>query len=96
LLKELGVPFTYREYRDDPLSEAEIRDVLARLGKSAAEMLRPKESAAAGISAADSEDTLIGAMAGQPTLLQRPIALAGARALLARPADVLKDWLATL
>ncbi len=93
MLKELGQSYTYREYRDDPLSEAEIRDVLGRLGKSAGEMLRPKEGAAAGLTPSDSEGALVSAMAKEPTLLQRPIALMGDKALLARPADLLGDWL---
>lgn len=93
MLEELGLAYTYREYRDEPLSAAEIRAVLERLGKSAGEMLRPKEGAAAGLSPADPEEVLVGAMAKEPTLLQRPIALMGERAFLARPADLLRGWL---
>lgn len=93
MLEELGQPYTYREYRDEPLSSAEIRDLLGRLGMGASELLRPKEGAAAGLSAADPEGLLVAAMAEEPTLIQRPIALMGERALLARPADLLSDWL---
>ena len=32
MLKEHGIAHTYREYTKDPLSEGELRDVLAKLG----------------------------------------------------------------
>lgn len=94
MLEEKGQPFTYREYRDEPLSVEELRRVLALLGMGAGELLRPKESKALGISADMPEDEILAAMAKEPTLVQRPICIDGERAILARPADKLIDFLA--
>ncbi|MCH9680380.1 MAG: arsenate reductase, partial [Deltaproteobacteria bacterium] len=39
MLEEHGVEFTYREYRKEPLSRAELRDVLGKLGVGPREVL---------------------------------------------------------
>lgn len=68
-------------------------DVLGRLGMEPKDLLRPKEAAAAGLSKDTPPEELLEAMAAEPTLVQRPIALLGERALLARPADLLTSFL---
>ena len=85
LLKEAGAAFTYREYTQDPLSEAEIRDVLAKLGLGVKDVLRKKDAVKAGFSGEEDDDTLIAAMAQHPRMLQRPIGLKDGRAELGRP-----------
>jgi len=87
LLTKRGIEFEYREYRDDPLSEAEIRDVLARLGVGPREVLRTRDRAAreVGLTGTESDERLIALMAEHPTLLQRPIGVVGARAVVGRP-----------
>lgn len=87
------MPFRYREYREEPLDEGELREILGRLGVGPRELLRPKEAKAQGIDGALSDDELIGRMAAHPTLVQRPIALLGDRALLARPETLLPEFL---
>ena len=93
MLEKRGIEFEYREYRDDPLSEAKIRDVLARLGVGPREVLRTRDRAArdAGLTGQESDDRLIALMARHPTLLQRPIGIVGDRAVLGRPAKRLLD-----
>lgn len=93
LLEDQGVPYVYREYRDDPLDEGELRDVLAKLGVGPRAVLRPKEATAEGIDAATGDDELIARMAATPTLLQRPIAVRGERAVLGRPVEALAEFL---
>lgn len=93
MLEDLGVNYAYREYRDDPLSETEITRILKMLGLSARELLRPKESQAHGVTGDMDEQAIVSAMAKEPTLIQRPICIDGDRALLARPAEQLKDFL---
>lgn len=56
-------------------------------------MMRPKEAVAQGIADDASDDDIIARMAEHPTLLQRPIAIDGDRAILARPADELRGFL---
>lgn len=85
--------YRYREYRDEPLSEAELRDVFAKLGAAPRELLRAREAKSLEIGDDASDDELIAAMAKHPTLVQRPIAIDGDRAILARPADLLRDFI---
>ncbi|MBZ0267765.1 arsenate reductase (glutaredoxin) [bacterium] len=87
MLDSEGIGYEYREYGKDPLSEAEIRDVLKKLGRTAADMLRKKDKAVAeaGLTGNETEAQLVKAMAKHPTLLQRPIGIAGKKAVLGRP-----------
>ena len=50
MLESLAVPFTYREYRDEPLTRGELDGIIRLLGCSPGDLLRPKEGAAAGLS----------------------------------------------
>ena len=93
MLDELGVPYRYREYRDEPLSVEELKATLGLLGLQPHELLRPRESAAAGLGAESGSTVLLEAMAQDPTLIQRPIMTNGTRAILSRPADLLVEFL---
>jgi arsenate reductase len=89
LLSERGIPYQYREYTQDPLDEAEIREVLSLLGVAPAEVLRKRDKAykALGLTGAESAAVLIGHMATHPTLLERPIGVLGDRAVVGRPPE---------
>lgn len=93
MLDGRGIPYAYREYREEPLSEAEITDVLKKLGLAAADVLRKKDKAMAeaGLTGNESEAKLVKAMAKHPTLLQRPIGIAGRKAVLGRPVENLLE-----
>ena len=91
MLNDHGVEFTYREYTQDPLSEAEIRALLMKLGGSASAVLRGRDAKKAGLTGAESEDDLVALMAENPRLLQRPIGIVGDRAVVGRPAENLLD-----
>jgi arsenate reductase len=93
LLKEHNAEFTYREYTRDPLSEDEIRDLLAKLGMGPREVLRKRDAVKHDIEDSLDDDGLIAAMAEYPRLMQRPIAVLGDRAVLARPVDNLLQLL---
>jgi len=88
LLDEKGIPYHYREYTREPLSEKEIRDVLRRLGLTARAVLRKNDM---GLTGDEPEAELIAAMARQPTLLQRPIGVLGDRAVVGRPPERLLE-----
>jgi arsenate reductase len=87
LLKENEVPFEYREYRRDPLSVREIRDLLAMLDAAPRELLRTRDRAfkELGLTGGEEDDRLIELMAEHPTLLQRPIGVHRGRAVVGRP-----------
>jgi arsenate reductase len=93
LLDEKGIPYHYRDYVKNPLTEAEIRDVLARLGLRPRDVLRAKDPAVKelGLTGDEPDDELIAAMAQHPTLLQRPIGVAGDRAVVGRPPERLLE-----
>ncbi len=93
MLKEKGVEHTYREYTKEPLSVAELRDVLAKLGCGPREVLRTRDANKAGLTGGESDEELIGLMAENPRLLQRPIGVVGDRAVVGRPAEALLELL---
>lgn len=87
MLDEKGIPYRYREYTKDPLSEKEIRDVLRLLGLRPKDVLRAQAAKEQGLSGNEPDAELIAAMARHPTLLQRPIGVAGGRAVVGRPPE---------
>jgi arsenate reductase len=93
LLEEKGIPYRFRDYVKDPLSEAEIRDVLKLLGLRPRDVLRTKDPAfqELGLTGDEPDAKLIAAMAKHPTLLQRPIGVEGGRAVVGRPPERLLE-----
>lgn len=90
LLRERGVEPALRDYLHDAPAPDELRAVLAALGMSARQLLRAGEPACAelGLDAAGvDEDTLVNAMARYPELIERPVFVAGGRAVLGRPPE---------
>ncbi|GEM_PF-709583 len=87
MLKENGIEFSYREYTKEPLSEAEIRDVLSALGVGVKDVLRKNDVKKAGLTGQESDDVLIAAMAHHPRMMQRPIGVLNGKAEIGRPVD---------
>lgn len=88
LLRERGAEFEAINYFERPLTEADLRVLLKKLGLSAREILRKDEPVAKelGIGKKDfSDKELIALMAKHPDLIQRPIVVRGAQAVLGRP-----------
>jgi arsenate reductase len=91
LLQAEGLEYRYREYREDPLSEDELRDVLRKLGVGPKAVLRSRDKAfkELGLTGDEPDDVLLTHMAQHPTLLQRPIGIRGDRAVIGRPVSEL-------
>jgi len=87
LLNANDVPFRYREYTQEPLTEDELRRVLRLLGVGPRAVLRRRDRAykELGLSGREDDDILIAHMVSHPTLLQRPIGVIGERAAVGRP-----------
>ncbi|GAA4526867.1 ArsC/Spx/MgsR family protein [Nonomuraea ferruginea] len=92
--------YTVRRYLDDPPTEQELRDVLARLGLEPWDITRHGEPVAAelGLEAwprtPESRDRWIGALAGHPILIQRPIITAAdGAAVVARTEEAVRSAL---
>jgi arsenate reductase len=93
LLDDEGIPYRYRDYVREPLSEDELRRVLDLLGVSPAKVLRKNDRAykALGLDGGESDATLIAHMTEHPTLLQRPIGVLDDRAVVGRPPERLLE-----
>ena len=94
LLTERGLSPTVRLYLKEPPSEDEIVDLLRHLEVPAIGLVRTKEPIFAELDLADSDDNaLVAAMARHPILIERPILVAGARAVIGRPPEAILDLL---
>lgn len=90
LLTQNGVEPSVREYLKAPPSEAELRDVVAklRLG-SARDLMRTGEAdyKDQGLKDVTDETALIQAMAATPKLIERPVLIHGEKAAIGRPPE---------
>jgi arsenate reductase len=93
LLDQHGIDYRYRDYRQEPLDVSELRLLMKRLGVGPKEVLRRRDRAfrELGLTGEEADDTLLGHMSAHPTLLERPIGIAGERAVVGRPPDALLD-----
>lgn len=93
MLNERGIEFEYRDYDKQPLNEAELREVLAKLGVEPAKVLRKRDKAykALGLTGKEPADELIGHLAANPGMLERPIGVFGDRAVVGRPIEKLLE-----
>lgn len=90
LLEARGLAPTVVRYLETPPSAAELRELLAKLGMSARQLLRTGEEEYQTLGLADtslSEDQLIVAMAAHPRLIERPILIVGDKAVVGRPPE---------
>lgn len=93
MLEEHGVGYRYREYTEEPLSAAEIREVITKLNLTAVDILRKRDPAyrRLGLTGEESGEELVRLMAANPTLLARPIGIVGERAVIGRPPERLLE-----
>jgi arsenate reductase len=90
LLGERGVGFERVDFHVEPLTQDELRVLVARTGRPAWELLRASEPAYEQLGLGRREvadDEAIALMAEHPALLQRPVVVRGDRAVLARPIE---------
>ncbi len=90
LLSARGISPTIVEYLETPPDAKTVKSLLKKLGLEPRELMRKKEAAYAELGLADtalSADELIEAMVDNPILIERPIVVAGERAVLGRPPE---------
>lgn len=87
LLQSKGIEPRVVEYLKTPPSVAELTDILTKLGKAPAEILRAKEAAEAGVSKTLPDAELIAAMVANPVVIERPIVVKGNTARVGRPPE---------
>ncbi|MFJ2258520.1 arsenate reductase family protein [Streptomyces sp. NPDC087844] len=100
LLDAEGAEYTVRRYLEDVPSEAEIREVLERLGLEPWDITRTQEAEAKELGLkewardAGSRERWVTALAGHPRLIQRPIITAeDGTAVVARTDEAVRDAL---
>ena len=90
ILERQGVEFDTVEYLTQPLDRAALLELMARLQVPPDELIR-KDSRfdALGLAAADfrSAEAVADLLVRHPELMQRPIAVRGQRAVIARPPE---------
>jgi len=90
LLTERGVAPRVVNYLDTPPDRAELERILNLLGIEPRELMRRKEDEYAALGLDDpalSRAALIDAMVRHPRLIERPIVIAGKRAVIGRPPE---------
>ncbi|WP_394205447.1 arsenate reductase (glutaredoxin) [Shewanella waksmanii] len=89
LLEENDCNITVIEYLKNPLTVAEIQDILVKLDINARQMMRTKETEykEQDLAKVEDEQALITAMANTPKLIERPIVLANNKAAIGRPPE---------
>lgn len=95
-LKGAGVDFSAVDYYVNPISKPKLKELLTKMKISAVELLRTKEEIykKLGLGARSlSEAEIIDLMVEHPDLIQRPIVEKGNKAILARPAERIKEIL---
>ena len=96
LLRDAGVDFEAVDYYIDPIPKTKLRELLRKMKMPARELLRTKEDIYRKLRLAErnlTDDELVDVMVEHPDLIQRPIVEKGSRAILARPAERLKEIL---
>ena len=96
ILKDSGVDFEAVNYYIDPIPKAKLKELLGKMKMRPREILRTKEDISKTLKLSEREvtdDELIDLMVKHPDLIQRPIVEKGSRAILARPAERIREIL---
>jgi arsenate reductase len=95
-LKESGVDFEAVDYYVDPIPKTKLVELLRKMHMTPRELLRTNEAVykKLALGARELSDAqIVDLMVEHPDLIQRPIVEKGGRAILARPAERLKEIL---
>jgi arsenate reductase len=95
-LKDAGVDFDAIDYYVDPIPKAKLKELLRKMGITARELLRTKETRYKSLRLDErdiGDDEIVDLMVKYPELIQRPIVEKGKRAVLARPAERVREIL---
>ena len=89
LLEQRGVALEIVEYLETPPSVDELLELARKVGGSPLQLVRVKDEAFArtGLSEGSSAREVAEALVKAPRLMERPVVVAGERALVARPVE---------
>jgi arsenate reductase len=97
LLEDNGVEPEIIDYLEDPPTPQELKRIIEMLGVPARDLLRSTEPVYRDADLDDdslSDDEIIDAICEYPALMQRPIVVAGERAIIGRPPSRVLDIIA--
>jgi len=95
-LQEANVDFESIDYFVDPIPKKKLKELLRKMGMTARSLLRTNEPIYKQLHLSEksfSDDEIVDLMTEHPDLIQRPIIERGSRAILARPAEKIKEFL---
>ena len=95
-LRDAGVDFDAVDYYTNPIPKPKLRELLRKMGIPARQLLRTNEDIYKKLRLGEgdlTDDEIIDLMVAHPDLIQRPIVEKGTRAILARPAERLREIL---
>lgn len=93
LLEEQGDSVEIIKYLDNPLSQKEIKDLLAKADFEVIDLIRTKEAKEFGVNYKDaSEADLIKSISKYSKIMQRPVVIKAKKAIIARD----ENWLSRL
>lgn len=96
ILEAKGVEIDIVEYLQEPLSAAEIEELLIKLGDAPEALVRKDNHfKELGLNDEDytSVETVAALLAEHPRLMQRPIGVRGGKAVIARPSERIEELL---
>lgn len=93
---ELDVDVEVVRYLDDPPDEATLRSIVAKLEDPPASLVRRDDWATLGITADDvaTPDGVVAVLVRHPQLMERPLLVTEATAVIGRPTERARDLLA--
>ena len=96
-LQTANVEFDTVDYYTMPVSKAKLKELVAKMGVSVKDIIRVKEQVYQDLKLGEkslTDDQLLDMISIYPDLLQRPIVEKGDKAILAKPAKKIKEFLA--
>jgi arsenate reductase (glutaredoxin) len=95
LLNEKGIEVSVVKYLETIPTKEDIKDLLAKLGISAKELIRSKEDIYKELDLKNEsdEEKLIEAMVTNPKLIERPILMTDTHAIIGRPPEKILELL---
>jgi len=98
ILKEMNTDFDAVDYFTDPIPKAKLKELIGKMGVPVEELIRKKDQLYSDLRLGEkqlTEGQWLDLLAIYPDLLQRPIVEKGDRAVLARPAKKIRQFLAS-
>jgi len=95
ILEEKGIPYEVRFYLKDPLTKKDLTTLMQQLDNPT-ELVRVKDAIKKGYLEEGTKLTpklCLSLLTEHPELMERPVVMRGGKALIARPPELIENWL---